>query len=398
VLVAQAHSFRQQTRLAITLAWVSGYTNIVGLITCGTAVSHVSGIAAGFGRDVGDGRLSLLALAGWLLTWFLAGALVSGISTDAARVRGWKSIYVFPMAIETIALIGFGLLVARHARFHDGDGIVMVASPMFASTAVACFAMGLQNATITRISGGVVRTTHVTGVITDLGLELAHILSRHEPHRKRSTETPAGMSHRHRIVLLVSIVGSFAFGAGLAAMIVPRLHGWAMIPPVSFLLWVIYQDLSRPIADLEPETLVAEGAAVELPRNVAYFRLRCSGSHRGGLHRLPNMQLWVDSLDPEIDVAILDLSDADDVDFDGAVELRAVAERLHHSRRALVIAGVDARRFESLRSTGLIEVMPLGSVVGDVELALACALERADHFARRAKSEDFAPPLSGSVQ
>ncbi|MCX5641363.1 MAG: DUF1275 family protein [Planctomycetota bacterium] len=395
MLVAQAHSFRQQTRLAITLAWVSGYTNIVGLITCGTAVSHVSGIAAGFGRDVGDGRLSLLALAGWLLTWFLAGALVSGISTDAARVRGWKSIYVFPMAIETIALIGFGLLVARHARFHDGDGIVMVASPMFASTAVACFAMGLQNATITRISGGVVRTTHVTGVITDLGLELAHILSRHEPHRKRSTETPAGMSHRHRIVLLVSIVGSFAFGAGLAAMIVPRLHGWAMIPPVSFLLWVIYQDLSRPIADLEPETLVAEGAAVELPRNVAYFRLRCSGSHRGGLHRLPNMQLWVDSLDPEIDVAILDLSDADDVDFDGAVELRAVAERLHHSRRALVIAGVDARRFESLRSTGLIEVMPLGSVVGDVELALACALERADHFARRAKSEDFAPPLSG---
>ena len=113
------------------------------------------------------------------------------------------------------------------------------------------------------------------------------------------------------------------------------------------------------------------------------------------MHRLPNMQLWVDSLEPEIDVAILDLSDADDVDFDGAMELRAVAERLHHSRRALVIAGVDARRFESLRSTGLIEVMPLGSVVGDVELALACALERAEHFVRRAKSEDFTPPVTG---
>lgn len=395
MLVAQAHSFRQQTRLAITLAWVSGYTNIVGLITCGTAVSHVSGIAAGFGRDVGERRWSLLALAAWLLFWFLSGALVSGISTDAARLRGWKSIYVLPMALETAALIAFGLLVARHSRFHDGDGIVMSAAPMFASTAVACFAMGLQNATITRISGGVVRTTHVTGVVTDLGLELAHILTPHEPLRKRSTETPAGMSHRQRVVLLASIVGSFVFGAGLAAMIVPRLHGWAMIPPVSFLLWIIYQDLARPIADLEPETLVAEGAAVQLPKNVAYFKLRCRGSRRGGLHRLPNMQLWVDSLEPEIDVAILDLSNADDVDFDGAMELRAVAERLHHSRRALVIAGVDARRFESLRSSGLIEVMPLGSVVGDVELALACALERAEHFVRRAKSEDFTPPVTG---
>lgn len=394
MLVAQAHSFRQQTRLAITLAWVSGYTNIVGLITCGTAVSHVSGIAAGFGRDVGERRWSLLALAAWLLFWFLSGALVSGISTDAARLRGWKSIYVLPMALEIAALIAFGLLVARHSRFHDGDGILMSAAPMFASTAVACFAMGLQNATITRISGGVVRTTHVTGVVTDLGLELAHILAPHEPNRKRSTETPPGMSHRQRIVLLASIVGSFVFGAGLAAMIVPQLHGWAMIPPVIFLLWIIYQDLSRPIADLEPEALVTEGAAVQLPKNVGYFKLRCHGSRRGGLHRLPNMQMWVDSLEPAIDVAILDLSDADDVDFEGAVELRAAAERLHHSRRALVIAGVGARRFESLRSTGLIEVMPLGSVVGDVELALAYALERAEHFVRRAKSEDFLPPVT----
>ena len=43
MLVSHAHSFRQQARLAVTLAWVAGYTNIVTLLACGTVTSHVSG-------------------------------------------------------------------------------------------------------------------------------------------------------------------------------------------------------------------------------------------------------------------------------------------------------------------------------------------------------------------
>ena len=388
MFVAQAHSFRQQARLAITLAWVAGYTNVVGLIECGVAVSHVSGTASGVGRDAANAEWRLAGIAGWLLAWFLVGALLSGLSMDRARRRGRKSIYVMPIAIEALALTAFAILVAKYSVLSPET---LAGGPLLASTATACFAMGLQNATITRISGGVVRTTHVTGVLTDLGLELSHLLVPHEPQRQRSTEAPAGGSHRLRALLLASILGSFVFGAALAGLVTPRAHGWGMIPPVAFLLWIIWQDMRRPIADLEPEALESVSPGIVVPDNLAYFRLRCRGSRAGGLHRLPNMQVWADQLDPDVDVVVLDLSDADEVDLEGAQDLRAVAQRLHHSHRALAIAGVDSRRFESLRTAGVTEVMPVGSVAADPELALAYAIERAAHFARRARSRDYVP-------
>ena len=384
MLVAQAHSFRQQERLAITLAWVAGYTNVVGLVACGVAVSHMSGHTSRLGHDAAEGRWGMAWLAAFAVGCFLAGAIVSGLSTEFARMRGRKSVYVLPMALEAAALTAFGVLSAwlggSQAFGSDGSG---GGAALWCATACACFAMGIQNATITRISGGVVRTTHVTGVVTDLGLEIAHVALPHERHRPRAAEAPHGISHGERIALLASIVGSFAFGAGLAALVHDRWPGWSMALPVAFLAWVILQDVRRPIADLEPDELVAGSLGIDLPPNVGVWSLRCAGGRRGGTHRLPNLHLWADDLPPAVDVVVLDLGSADDVDPEGAEDLRSVAERLQHSRRALVLAGVDARRFAQLRAAGVLGVLPLGSVTDDIDLAVAYAIERAGEFAAR---------------
>ncbi len=110
--------------------------------------------------------------------------------------------------------------------------------------------MGLQNATITSISGGVVRTTHVTGVLTDLGIELSGLVA---PRRDASEPTPSNPDRFSRLLLLSSILGSFLFGAGIAAVAVPRLAAFAMVPPVAFLLFIILQDALRPIVALDSE-------------------------------------------------------------------------------------------------------------------------------------------------
>ena len=65
MLVSQAQSFRQQERLAITLAWVAGFVNVVGLFACGVAVSHVSGTTSALGRDASE------------MHWDLAGPLLA---------------------------------------------------------------------------------------------------------------------------------------------------------------------------------------------------------------------------------------------------------------------------------------------------------------------------------
>src|SRR5207249_1257732 len=80
--------------------------------------------------------------------------------------RGVRSKYVLPMIVEGLLLSVLAALLARHAR--GGGEWTGVTSAM---ADLAAFAMGLQNATITEISGAVIRTTHLTGVVTDFGLE-----------------------------------------------------------------------------------------------------------------------------------------------------------------------------------------------------------------------------------
>jgi uncharacterized membrane protein YoaK (UPF0700 family)/anti-anti-sigma regulatory factor len=386
MFVAQAHSFTQKARLAVTLAWVAGYVNIVGIVVCGRAVSHVTGTVSAFGKDVADGDWALLVASGWLLWWFLAGAFASGMATDVARRRRWKSIYVLPMAVEAAVLSAFALTIALEGAPQVEGGEVLKGRAFLLATGFACFAMGLQNATITRISGGVVRTTHVTGVLTDLGLELVTVLRPAAPRRAGGTETPGGLTPRERAALLAAILAGFGLGAGLGGLVLARSIDFVMLPPVLFLAWMIRQDASQPVADLVQDPAGPDADAGLAPQNMAVFRLRCPHRRRGRPHRLPNMNAWAESLDPSVEVAVIDLSEAEDIEFAGAEELCLLAERFHKSGKSLVLAGVDPERFPSLHAAGLDRLMPLGSVSRDVTQALDFARERAWRLAVRSVS------------
>src|SRR5205823_3787119 len=74
--------------------------------------------------------------------------------------------YIMPMAVEAILLALFAIGMNLNSRNY-----IQSTRFEYLMIGIAALAMGLQNATVTRISGAVVRTTHVTGVITDLGLE-----------------------------------------------------------------------------------------------------------------------------------------------------------------------------------------------------------------------------------
>src|SRR6266852_6242646 len=99
MLSARAYSLRQKSRLAISLSWVGGYTNIVSLLALGTVVSHVTGTATQFGKSIGmhDGAQGLFF--GSLLLTFLAGAALSALTTEIAKRQGWRSKYILPVAL-----------------------------------------------------------------------------------------------------------------------------------------------------------------------------------------------------------------------------------------------------------------------------------------------------------
>ncbi len=376
MFVVQAHSFQQQSRLAITLAWVAGFTNIVALLICGHVTSHVSGTTSDLGRFVARGQWEGASFMLFLLAAFVCGALLSGVLTELGRRRSWESIYVAPMAVEAMLLAVFAVGV----EFHDqqvGTPPGLPGWTTYLLAGVAAAAMGVQNATITRISSGVVRTTHVTGVLTDLGLEAGQFFF-HLRDRLRGDRSPVEKTGPHsatRIALLASILMSFALGACLGTL----AHAWwpryAMFPPVLFLLWVVYQDLAHPIAEIEPSSLVSEDLGLD--DRLAVFQLVRESKHRGTapgrapIHRMPNLLAWSERLPPSARIVILDLGGVTHIDRNSAMELRAVMQQMTRGGRRLILAGLAPAHVRQLRDSGLGELLRPENTCPDVELAVA---------------------------
>ncbi len=376
MFVSQAHTFTQQSRLAITLAWIAGYTNLLSIVTCGHVTSHVSGTTSDLGHWTMTGAWDQAGFAFFLLSMFLLGAMLAGLAIEIGRQRGWESIYVLPIAIEAALLAGFAIGV----EWHEPSALARGAA-VYVMTGLASAAMGLQNATITRISSGVVRTTHVTGVLTDLGTELVALAAELRPRARTHRKAPrlgvfdAGSS-LWRVALLGSILGSFALGAALGTLAFEWMPRLSMIPPVAFLLWIIYQDVARPIAEIEPSELVAT-RGLSLPAEIAVYTIRRDRGRQGRVHRFPNLLAWLDRVNANGNrpkVIVLDLDHVSQLDRSGAHELRAMFLAMRKHGQRLIVAGLSDAQVRELREAGLGELLHPDVICQDLELAIARAL------------------------
>lgn len=369
MFVSQAHSFKQQARLAITLAWVGGYVNIATVLSCGTVSSHMSGITSEVGREIVNGAWGLAGFALFLLGSFFVGAIVSGACTETGRRRGWESIYVLPIVVETVLLGIFAILLEIAGSGHTGFLLYWM-------TGLAAMAMGLQNATITRISSGVVRTTHVTGVLTDLGNELVQFIWWLFDRRRDRRNTAARNAGTKRLVLLLSILSSFALGAALATLAYRHFPRGMMFGPVAFLLWLIYQDFSRPIAELRAGARPDLQPGFAYPEALAVYHLRRDRIRRGKSQRMPNLLAWADRLPATVQVIILELSDVSQFDLNATMELRALLHRFNADHRHLIITGIDARQFQEMQLMDEESAVPVDTLCPTLEQAIAIGLSR----------------------
>lgn len=392
MLHAQAHSFAQQARLAITLAWVAGFTNAVTLLVCLHATSHVTGTASSLATAAIDAQWPVVALSGFLLVVFFLGAALSGLLTEVGRRRGWESIYVLPMLAEAMLLGAFALVL------ETGGGGPAPPAPADGGTlwlllGLASAAMGLQNATITRISSGVVRTTHLTGVLTDLGTDSALLALWLRDRARGAGRTladagtanpttqgrlwPALRSHptARRLALLTSVLGSFVLGAALGTVAHEQVPRWAMLPPVLFLLFIVWQDAHTPICEIEP-TPDDSGVAsdLELPAGLALFRVRRPKDRADRVDRLPDLTVWFDRLPRGTRVAILDLSEAARLHADAAGQLDGLVELAARRGRHLILAGLTPEQYAALRHAAGATRLDPTNVCPDPELAIARGL------------------------
>lgn len=106
---------------------------------------------------------------------------------------------------------------------------------------VLCFTMGLQNAIVTKASDSQIRTTHVTGMVTDIGIELGKLLYHHSRHDLEPVVANTTRLRHH-----LAIVGLFFAGGILGAFGYLAIGFYALIPAA---MWLMVLALPPLVAD-----------------------------------------------------------------------------------------------------------------------------------------------------
>jgi uncharacterized membrane protein YoaK (UPF0700 family) len=208
-------------RLGRSLAFVAGAVNAGGFFAVGEYTSHMSGVVSALADNLALGKTALLfAGLGSLLAFFL-GAATSAILINWGRRREAHSRYALPLMLEAALLLVFGLMGARLAAHGH----------IAATVALLCFVMGLQNAIVSKASRSEIRTTHVTGLVTDIGIELGKLFYWNRDQAAGGRVT----ADRQRLALLSSLLAMFLAG-GLAGAFGFQLLGFSATVPLAFAL------------------------------------------------------------------------------------------------------------------------------------------------------------------
>lgn len=199
-----SRSFLHDRQLGCSLAFVAGAVNVAGFLSVGSYCANMTGNVTAFAINLQKTQVVVAFSSIVLIVSFFLGAMMCTFLVNGGRRRGQKAIYAYSILLEGLLLAAIDLVQIFWLP-PAGHNIL---PPLGLS-----FLMGLQNATVTRISGSVVRTTHVTGMITDLGIELADWLDafRHPIEPEKQTQTTL------RLRLHSKIIGCFIGGGVIGA-------------------------------------------------------------------------------------------------------------------------------------------------------------------------------------
>lgn len=228
-------SYYNKSNIAIwmSMAFQAGVINIGGFMACHRFVSHVTGFATFFGHEVSlpEGRHAIGMLA--VPLFFLFGAMLSGLLVDIRLKQNKKPKYyiTFGFIFFLTLIVFFGGLSGMFGTF--GEPLSFTRD--YILLALLCLICGTQNGTITTVSKSVVRTTHLTGITTDLGIGIIRYFNR-EKYDYNPDDSKANLMRIGIIsfFLMGSVVGGFTFskfeyGGFLIPVITSGLLFWLML-------------------------------------------------------------------------------------------------------------------------------------------------------------------------
>jgi uncharacterized membrane protein YoaK (UPF0700 family) len=200
------------------LALNAGMVNVFGLVTVlHQSVSHMTGNVSMFAMALINWQPEQLLYLFLIVVCYVVGSFYSGFILGNSHFSLGRR-YGLPLSLVAFFLLLCWLFIPYFPKY----------ALLWASAA-----MGVQNAMISHYKGTIIRTTHLSGVLTDLGLAIGYFFRGLEVDKKR-------------IILHLLILFGFLFGGIIAVVIYPVLHLNSFLVPtclslvLSLIYWMVY--------------------------------------------------------------------------------------------------------------------------------------------------------------
>lgn len=201
----RSRAYVHNLRLAVMLSFVAGIVNISGVLSVKTLTTNVTGHFAYFAEELVNRNYATSFIFLLFILSFLFGSFVSSFLIGFTSRINPKIAHSGPMIIE----IGILTLVAIY-----GASLMSVSHGNQVIAYTLLFAMGMQNSLVTQVSQSTVRTTHLTGLFTDLGIELSQLLFYRNVQERKKLSRSISL----RFLIIASfftgcVIGGFLFSS-----------------------------------------------------------------------------------------------------------------------------------------------------------------------------------------
>ena len=212
--------------LGYIMSFLAGAINAGGFFAVKSYTSHITGSMSGAADAayLGDWHGFFAAMS--CVVTFLIGSAHSSWTILWAKRQRFRSSYGLSMWLESLYLLAFGLLGVALSHY----GRILLPPTVL----LLCFIMGMHNTVMTVLSGGIIRSTHMTGTVTDLGIELGKVLYY---RRSKNPKLPDIAVNRPKMRLLLALLAAFILGGVVGAWGYHRLGYHFTLPVAALLFW-----------------------------------------------------------------------------------------------------------------------------------------------------------------
>jgi len=224
----EERTFKQNFLLASSTALAAGIINAAGMIAFLAFTANITGHVANLAKHIVQQNFrEIVVFLIWLLMFFAGAFLSSFIVRSYRHISNYKA-HSIPIIIEMVVLVFVAIYGHNFYRETLFERELVIGAIIFS--------MGLQNSLVSTVSGGLIKTSHLTGLFTDLGGDVAEWT---HPASEKTTVV------KHKIYIRLSILGFYLGGALLGGFMFDYIDFATFYVVPVILLVILYYDLTH---------------------------------------------------------------------------------------------------------------------------------------------------------